>query len=176
MNIETKRLRITRLTLDMAESVHLNSLDENNRRFVPDEVFETPAAAKKTVAVLISYYGRAEKPQVYAILLRESGQQIGHVQAVPIKNGWEIGYHIAKAYTQKGYATEAMQAFLPEIMQRLGVAEIHGICHADNIASRKVLENCGFTLSQSQQTLFQRICGRLTFMRRWQMRSYLLRI
>ena len=41
MKIETKRLIITKFTMDMAEAVHLNSLDEDNRRFVPDEVFET---------------------------------------------------------------------------------------------------------------------------------------
>ena len=36
MNIATERLVITRFTMDMAEAVHLNSLDEDNRRFVPD--------------------------------------------------------------------------------------------------------------------------------------------
>ena len=41
MRIETERLLITDFTPDMAEVVHLNSLDEDTRRFVPDEVFET---------------------------------------------------------------------------------------------------------------------------------------
>ncbi len=41
MKIETERLTITRFTMDMAEAVHRNSLDADNRRFVPDEVFET---------------------------------------------------------------------------------------------------------------------------------------
>ena len=41
MNIQTERLTITRFTMDMAKAVHLCSLDEDNRRFVPDEVFET---------------------------------------------------------------------------------------------------------------------------------------
>ena len=35
MNFETERLIITEFTMDMAEAVHLNSLDEDNRRFVP---------------------------------------------------------------------------------------------------------------------------------------------
>lgn len=39
--IETDRLMITEFTPDMAQAVHENSLDEDNRRFVPDEVFET---------------------------------------------------------------------------------------------------------------------------------------
>ena len=41
MKIQTERLTITEFDLSMAESVHLNSLDEDNRRFLPDEVFET---------------------------------------------------------------------------------------------------------------------------------------
>ena len=41
MRTKTKRLVITELTPDMAQAVHENSLDEDTRRFVPDEVFET---------------------------------------------------------------------------------------------------------------------------------------
>ena len=39
MNIKTDRLEITEFTLDMVEAVHLNSLDEDNRKFNPNEVF-----------------------------------------------------------------------------------------------------------------------------------------
>jgi RimJ/RimL family protein N-acetyltransferase len=66
------------------------------------------------------------------------------VEVAPISRGWEIGYHVGKRYTRNGYATEAVKAFLPLIMEQLGLDEIFGICHADNAASRKVLEKCGF--------------------------------
>ena len=46
--IKTERLYITEPTLDMLESVHLNSLDEDNRKFNTDEVFETMKDAKDT--------------------------------------------------------------------------------------------------------------------------------
>ena len=36
MKIETERILIIELNMDMAEAVHKNSLDEDNRRFVPD--------------------------------------------------------------------------------------------------------------------------------------------
>ena len=52
MRIETERLLITDFTLDMARDVQANSLDADNRRFVPDEVFETLADAEETVAFL----------------------------------------------------------------------------------------------------------------------------
>lgn len=143
--IKTQRLYIAEFDESMAESVHRNSLDEDNRRFVPDEVFETIQDAQEVITTLISYYSRDDMPLVYPFFLND-GPHIGHVQVVPIEKGWEIGYHVAKSYTGKGYATEAVLAFLPPIMRRLGITEISGICRADNTASRRVLEKCGFTL------------------------------
>ena len=144
MKIETQRLIITRFTMDMAEAVHLNSLDEDNRRFVPDEVFETVEEAADTVEFLMGVYDNGDGPLVYPVLLKD-GTYIGYVQAVLFDDGtWEIGYHIGENYTRKGYATEAVQAFLPVIMPKLGLERIKGICLADNKASVKVMERCGF--------------------------------
>ena len=144
MRIETERLTITKFTMDMAEAVHLNSLDEDNRRFVPDEVFETVEEAEDTVGFLMGVYENGDGPLVYPILLKD-GTYIGYVQAVPFDDGsWEVGYHIGAAYTKHGYATEAVKAFLPVIMPKLNLARIKGICLADNKASQKVMERCGF--------------------------------
>ena len=137
MNVltETERLLIAEMTMDMAMDVHVNSLDEDTRRFVPDEVFETLEDAKDTVAFLMSQYGSADGPLVY----------IGHVQLVPIGDGkWEIGYHIAKPYTGKGYATEAVTAFLTIMAEKVGINEVYGIRLLENVASGRVLEKCGF--------------------------------
>lgn len=143
MRIETERLIITQFTPDMAEAVHVNSLDADNRRFVPDEVFETLEEARETVDFLISRYDSADGPFVYPILLRE-GANIGYIQLVKVENGWEIGYHIAQPYTRRGYAAEAVRAFLPVIARQKDVRSVYGICLADNLASRRVLERCGF--------------------------------
>ena len=145
MRIETERLIITGLTMDMAEDIHVNSLDEDNRRFVPDEVFETVEDARDTVACLMAQYGTYQGPQVYAVIAKSSGQNIGYVQMVPLADGtWEIGYHIAKAYTGNGYATEAVKAFLPVMAGAIGIYEVTGICLAENAASARVMEKCGF--------------------------------
>ena len=144
MRIETERLIITRFTMDMAEAVHLNSLDEDNRRFVPDEVFETVEEAADTIGFLMGVYDNGDGLLVYPVLLKDS-TYIGYVQAVPFDDGtWEVGYHIGVNYTKRGFATEAVKAFLPVIMPRLGLDRIKGICLADNKASQKVMERCGF--------------------------------
>ena len=144
-SIETDRLVITEMTMDMAMDVHKNSLDEDIRRFVPDEVFETLNDAKETIEFLMSQYGSTEGPLVYAVLTKDGDKNIGYVQLVPIDDGkWEIGYHIAKAYTGNGYATEAVKAFLPVIAEKVGVTEVYGIRLLENVASGRVLEKCGF--------------------------------
>ena len=143
--VETERLLITEMTMDMAKDVHKNSLDEDTKRFVPDEVFETLEDAKETVEFLISQYGSTDGPLVYAGILKDGDKNIGYVQLVPIGEGkWEIGYHVAKAYTCKGYATEAVTAFLPLMAGRVGIKEVYGIRLLENVSSGRVLERCGF--------------------------------
>ena len=47
MLIETERLSITEFNMDMAERVQANSVDEDNKRFVPDEVWDTQPRPSK---------------------------------------------------------------------------------------------------------------------------------
>ena len=143
--VETERLLITEFTIDMASAVQENSLDEDNRRFVPDEVWETSEEAEETLKFLISQYGTVGGPLVYPIIVKETNDNIGYVQLCPIDGGkWEIGYHIAKKYTGNGYATEAVKAFLPVIAGQVNIREIFGICLTENAASIAIMEKCGF--------------------------------
>ena len=155
MNLETNRLIITKFTHDMAQAVHQNSLDEDTRRFLPDEVFETIQDAAETIDFLMSQYEGADGPFVYPVLLKDK-TNIGYVQAVQTESGiWEVGYHIAKQFTGKSYATEALSAFLPVIMEQLKIQKIYGICDAENVASCRVLEKCGFSLEYQGVGLYQ---------------------
>lgn len=69
MYIETESLIITEFTPEMAKAVQENSIDEDNRRFVPDEVWETVEEAEKTLDFLISQYGSFEGPLVYPVIV-----------------------------------------------------------------------------------------------------------
>lgn len=143
--IATERLTIRELRDGDAEDIWRNSLDEDNRRYVPDEVFETLKDAQKTVSWLVKAAQSDEGPFVCPII-NEQGSLIGYVQLCPIPEGWEVGYHIAKPYTGRGYATEAVRAFVPAMMDRMGLLEVWGIALEENAASHRVLVNCGFQL------------------------------
>ena len=154
MNIQTERLIITEFDLSMAEDVHLNSLDEDTRKFLPDEVFETVEDAKETIEYLMSVYESDDGPLVYPVLLKDN-TNIGYVQLVPMGNIFEVGYHIAKPYTCNGYATEALKAFLEYILPYKNINKVYGICLSENIASLKVLEKCEFTKESEGQGKYQ---------------------
>lgn len=154
MYIKTERLTISELTMDMCADIQKNSLDEDNRRFVPDEVFETLEEAEETVEWLIGAYESLEGPFIYPIITNEN-ENIGYVQACRVEEGFEIGYHIAKPFTGKGFATEAVMAFLPVIMKQLGITEMNGIVVEENVASHKVLEKSGFVLTYKGIGIYQ---------------------
>ena len=147
MRLETERLVITELTIEMAQAIHENSLDEVTRRFVPDEVFETMEIAREAVAFLISRYDSPEGPWVYVVSRKTDGHCIGYVQMVRLEDkSWEIGYQIGKQFRGSGFAAEAVRAFLPVMSERLGISEILGICLRENTSSCRVLEKCGFEI------------------------------
>lgn len=131
----------------MAQIVYENSQDDDTRRFVPDEVYSSVEEAREAIDFLMSRYENADGPFVYPIITNEGGKNIGYVQLCKLEEegAWEIGYHIAKDFTGKGYATEAIKAFLPTMVKKLNIKEVYGICLAENLASVRVLEKCGFT-------------------------------
>ena len=145
MLAETPTLSLTELTLDMAQSIHENSLDDETRKYLPDEVFESLEDAQETIQILMSQYGACNGPLVYAVIRKADHCNVGYVQMVPRKDiTWEVGYHIGQRYRGNGYATEAVSAFLPIMARTIGIQSIYGICLKDNIASCRVLEKCGF--------------------------------
>ena len=130
----------------MAQTVYENSQDDDTRRFVPDEVYNSVEEAREAIYFLMSRYDTNDGPFVYPIITNDSGKNIGYIQICKLEDGtWEIGYHIAKNFTGKGYATEAVKAFLPAVAKKLNLKEVYGICLAENTASVRVLEKCGFT-------------------------------
>jgi len=146
MKIKTPRLTITRFSTDMAQAVYENSQDDETRRFVPDEVYNSVEEAREAIEFLMSRYESTDGPFVYPVITNNEGKNIGYVQLCKLDEGtWEIGYHIAKNFTGKGYATEAVKAFLSAMAKKLNIKEVYGICLAENLASVRVLEKCGFT-------------------------------
>lgn len=55
-----------------------------------------------------------------------------------------IGFNIGLNYTRNGYATETLKALI-EYVRGIGLHETFGHCFESNFASKRTMENCGFT-------------------------------
>jgi RimJ/RimL family protein N-acetyltransferase len=73
-----------------------------------------------------------------------NGQVAGSVVSFERDGDREVGYWIGREYWGKGIATTALSAFLGHVSARPLYAHVA----KDNIASIRVLEKCGFTVSR----------------------------
>jgi RimJ/RimL family protein N-acetyltransferase len=67
----------------------------------------------------------------------------GHIASFERFGKREVSYWIGKAYWGKGIATGALSVFLGEETTR----PLHARCAKDNVASLRVLEKCGFSVT-----------------------------
>lgn len=71
----------------------------------------------------------------------------------------EVGYMIHTDFWGKGYASEALQAFMPVFFEHYSGKEIYSFAEAhvdpEHIPSRKVLEKAGFMLLEVRKQDFQ---------------------
>lgn len=87
----------------------------------------------------------------WAVVMRETGQIIGWngLEYLPDTDETEVGYLISMAFWGKGYATESANAAVNFGRKKIGLKEIIGLTHPQNIASQRVLEKSGLSFTRS---------------------------
>ncbi|MFO7635640.1 MAG: GNAT family N-acetyltransferase [Caldilinea sp.] len=94
-------------------------------------------------AFLAHWHRILTDPAVIVRTIRYAGQVAGHVLSY-VENGKpEVSYWIGKAYWGQGIATWALAALLADVDRR---RPIFARVAKDNLASRRVLEKCGFKI------------------------------
>ena len=92
-----------------------------------------------------------EQWEWYAIWMIElkDGTHIGELcfKGLDSNGVVEIGYGIMEQYQEHGYATEAVKAISAWAFQEPKVTAIEAEIDSKNIASKKVLEKCGFVFT-----------------------------
>ncbi|HCL65839.1 MAG TPA: GNAT family N-acetyltransferase [Rhizobium sp.] len=88
---------------------------------------------------------------VYAITKTDNGEFLGCCALEPHQDGetLELGYWLGQPYWNKGYATEAAHALIDLAFRTREVSRIDARCRVTNIASRRVIQKCGFQLQGS---------------------------
>ena len=81
----------------------------------------------------------------WPVLEKQSGEIVGAVLLKPLPEHTEIevGWHLAKAYWGKGYATESARAALDYGFNKLGLETIYAVVMPENARSLAVARRLG---------------------------------
>lgn len=87
-----------------------------------------------------------------AITLLDSGKVIGHISIDEDseegrKDTRELGFVLNRNYHRKGIMSEAVNAVLDDLFHH-GVLYVWACCFQDNLASKGLIEKCGFAYQQ----------------------------
>lgn len=88
---------------------------------------------------------------VYAITKAENGEFLGCCALEPHQHdeALELGYWLGQPYWNKGYGTEAAHALIDMAFRTREIDHIDARCRVTNIASRRVIQKCGFQFQGS---------------------------
>ena len=150
--ITTARLALRPVTADEATAVLAGQ-----RR--PDWAEDFPADGDRVIAGLLARTGLpaddvARRFGHRLVVERDTGLVVGGAGffGPPQDGEVEIGYGIVPSRQRRGYATEAVQAMVADVLQMDDVHTVTANVDLDNPASIRVLRKCGMTLcAQDQQ-------------------------
>ncbi len=71
------------------------------------------------------------------------GLTLSNIRRHPAQAG-TLGYWVGEQFALQGYMTEALQAVRDHAFSQLEISRLEAACLPDNIASRRLLERCGF--------------------------------
>ena len=144
---ETERLIIRKLRDEDAQKLYENHLDEEVRKWFPNECYADIEEALDAARFFAGCVDNGHLPFVLGVELKETKELIGdtglsEVEGKPDET--EIGYCIGRQYRGRGYATELLNAITGFAASRFGVRVIYGRVVHGNEASAKVLEKNGY--------------------------------
>ena len=127
---------------NLAEALNNKKIMDNLRDGIPFPY--TVQDAKEYIAATLN----ADKDSTYAFAITVNDHAIGSIgvfrQANIHSRTAEIGYYIAEPYWGKGIGASALKQTCDCIFQNTNIIRIFAEPFADNIASCRILEKCGF--------------------------------
>ena len=141
--LETKRLVLRAPRLEDAEAIALLA---NNRKIAEmTELIPHPYRIENAEAWIASL---TEKGQSTTFALFAKDQELAFIGACGYgkreETTPEIGYWIGEPFWGRGYATEAVRVMIDHAFTATDVEALAAGCRVTNLASRCVLEKCGF--------------------------------
>jgi RimJ/RimL family protein N-acetyltransferase len=155
--IETKRLLIRPFATEDAADLARRRSDPEVAKYQNWTPPYTVERAETMVASIVAM-GEPENGEWWmaAVCDRTSGEVLGDLALHMSEDGRtaEIGYTFASENWGKGYASEAVDAFLGYLFDELDVTRVFGMLHPDNPGSAMVLERNGFLFEGHTRSSF----------------------
>lgn len=142
--LESPRLTLRTLTLDDAGWIAAGTTNRKVTDMTGRIPYPNPPLAAELYVLTCQAAEANRGDRVRAIIRKADGAGMGMIGLHPRKDGaFEFGYWLGEPYWGQGYASEAAQCLL-SAADMAGIAPIVAGHYADNPASGRVLEKCGF--------------------------------
>lgn len=154
--VETPRLRLRPVSVADAPAAFEWSSDPEATRFVS---FATHKEIAETVAYIQLQERRMSESSyvMWAIVIKATAEIAGVFQVRVERKDAEVGFIIAARHWSKGIVSEALLAAVVFAQNSLGAERVHGVCNAENVASMRVFEKCGFRGADAAPAVFPNI-------------------
>ncbi|MEM8654780.1 MAG: GNAT family protein [Pseudomonadota bacterium] len=121
--------------------------DHLTRKAFTNRVYWAQRSVTSGTAVPLFLYRRADDTLLGAITL-------DNIRRGPAQAG-TLGYWTGAAHARQGYMREAILAVVHHAFTRLDLSRIEAACLPENVASRGLLETCGFKYEGVAQSYLQ---------------------
>ncbi|HEY1498939.1 MAG TPA: GNAT family N-acetyltransferase [Acidobacteriaceae bacterium] len=148
IRLETDRLILREMTMDDAPALHAVFGDAETMRWFPQ-----PYSFSEMQEGITRQIGRYPSGTgLLAMILKETAAVIGDCgliwQGVEGVDEPEIGYHVQRAYWNRGFATEAARAVMDYAFTTSGCDHVISMIRPENLPSRRVAEKNGLTVDR----------------------------
>ena len=156
MIIETKRLTVRTFREEDAAALYRIKTEPQVTEICPDflDVCADRTDMQRYIRTFqqIEDTGDTDAWRCYAIESKDTGEVVGALTFCKqnMLHEYDLGWMMISAYTGKGYASEAAEAFAEFFCRIHGVDYLTAVMDVDNPASRKTAEKCGFRLFEKR--------------------------
>ena len=174
--IETARLTVRSLREEDADALYRIKTDPQVTEYCPDflDIDAKQADMQGYIRTFrqIEESGDTDTWRCYAIENRETGEVMGVLtfSKQNMLHEYELGWMMIGAYTRKGYAAEAAEAFAEDFCRTHGIDYLIAVMDVDNPASRRTAEKSGFRLFEKRTVYdlhLNRYCDDYYYFRRY---------
>lgn len=149
MQLESERLIYREFVMDDWQFVYNNSHDAAQTRFDDGQLLSQSEARSIVDGILLEQHQLPRFGHNLMMIAKGDLSPVGAIYVLvrdPIARKAEIGYRVATDQWGQGYATEAVRCLCHFAFANLQIHRLYAEVVADNRASWRVLEKCGFRL------------------------------